>query len=426
MVTKIRISYVTNDLAMKGLTPHIGSPRYAATGSTAWKKVANTGSALWLDTGDIDAAKRNWHTEFAALTTNNSLLKKEVTKGIYDSLIRESAAKLRHAEPGIGHRHLMQELAFILNARHALKLIDLFDAHVSVELHTDFGDDADRSVEYAQRYFAVCPERFYIKIPLTPAGLVAAARLHRLDVPVNLTLGFSARQNYLAARFAQPEFVNVFLGRLNSFVADNQLGSGLYVGEKATLATQRRILKLRESGKTRSHLIAASLRQADQIASLAGVDVLTMPPKVAEGYKAAPAYNLESQVQNDPAVELAPGIDPDDVNLSSLWEIPPAFESAVDEIMELDPRTLDPSDMRIHFETAGFGDLFPRWTADDFQTIAADGKIPVYEKWKTALAEKQIGLDALMNTSAFYAFDTDQKTLDRHIQKLIRPDQYQP
>jgi transaldolase len=159
-----------------------------------------------------------------------------VQTGTYDGLIAE-AADLLFSFPDLTEREFMLEMAFILNATHGLRLVERFDAHVSVEEHTDLAHDIERSVEYARRYYAVCPERFYVKIPFTPAGLLATRRARQEGIPVNHTLGFSARQNYVITRVAWPNFVNVFLGRLNGFIAENDLGSGEYVGEKATLAS---------------------------------------------------------------------------------------------------------------------------------------------------------------------------------------------
>ena len=50
------------------------------------------------------------------------------------------------------------------------------------------------------------------------------------------------------------------------------------------------------------------------------------------------------------------------------------------------------------------------WTDQDYDD---------YEKWKDRLAKKEIGLDALMNLSAFYSFATDQKALDDRIESLL-------
>src|SRR5439155_10000355 len=129
-----------------------------------------------------------------------------------DNLVAEAAAVVRGAAPGISPKDLILEIAFILNAHHGLRLVERFDAMVSVELHTDLAGDVERTVAYGKRYIAICPERFYVKVPLTPAGLLSARQLIAAGVPINFTLGFSARQNYLAALLTKPTFVNVFLG----------------------------------------------------------------------------------------------------------------------------------------------------------------------------------------------------------------------
>src|SRR5262249_51439011 len=143
---------------------------------------------------------------------------------------------------------LVREVGFVVNCRVALRLVQRFDVPVSVELHPKLAHDVEASVRFGRRYFAVCPERVLIKLPFTAARCLATRQLSRLGLPVNFTLGFSVRENYLAARIARPAYVNVFLGRLNAFVTDNHLGPGENVGEKAALAPQRCLLDLRRSG----------------------------------------------------------------------------------------------------------------------------------------------------------------------------------
>ena len=123
----------------------------------------------WLDTGDIDSAAELWVNEFTALTTNNTLLNAEVQKGIYDDLIAEAAKVLS----GVDRRTLIVEIAFFLNARHGLRLVQRFGANVSVELHTDLAHDVvERSVYYGRRIHAICPDSFVVKVPLTPSGAI--------------------------------------------------------------------------------------------------------------------------------------------------------------------------------------------------------------------------------------------------------------
>ena len=253
-------------------SPPISSVRDSFPQSELWARAAKAGTGLWLDTGDIEAAQKLWTREFVALTTNNTLLNKEVQKGIYDSLVPEAAAMLRESNPNISEREVVLEIAFILNAVHGLKLVQTFDADVSVELHTDLAHDATASYEYGKRFAAIEPDRFIVKVPLTPAGIVAARRLSDEGVRLNFTLGFSARQNYAIARLARPTLVNVFMGRLNAFVKDNGLGDGVNVGEKATLASQRMLRSISEPTRQ----IGASIRNGQQVADLIGLDVMTL------------------------------------------------------------------------------------------------------------------------------------------------------
>lgn len=404
----------------EGFTHQFGKPAVAVKDDPEWRKVRDAGTRLWLDTGDIDEAGKLWNSSFDALTTNNTLLNKEIQKGIYDDLIAKAARVVRDAAPKISEQDLILEIVFILNAHHALRLVDRFDAFISVELHTDLAGDVERTVAYGKRYFAICPERFYVKVPLTPAGYLGARQLVHAGIPLNFTLGFSARHNHAAALLTQPDYVNVFLGRLNSVVADNKLGDGRNVGEKATLATQRALLDLRKAGRAKSKLIAASIRSGAQIGDLAGVDVFTMPTKAAAEYRAKPKAKVTSQVANDPEVPLASGVTLAQFNGETLWTVPQKFKDAVEDLLRKDLDALKPEDIQTHFEKAGFGDFLPRWSAADIQTATKDGKIPVYATWKDRLASGEIGLDALMNLSALYSFATDQKALDDRIRSLLK------
>ena len=168
--------------------------------SPFWEKLTASGTEIWLDTGDIDEASKLWCSEMTALTTNNTLLNKEIQKGIYDDLIIEANKLLKSLD--VNTRII--EIAFILNAHHGLKLVEKFGGKVSVELHTDMANDIERSVWYAQRFYDICPSNFIVKIPLTPSGYIATRKIREKNIPVNFTLNFSARQNLIAAVFSKP------------------------------------------------------------------------------------------------------------------------------------------------------------------------------------------------------------------------------
>jgi transaldolase len=97
-----------------------------------WQQLRHVGSRLWFDTGNIEEAQQRWTREFSALTTNNTLLNKEIQTGRYDSLILK-IDDLLSSYPNMTNKQIILEIAFVLNAWHALRLVEQFDAYVSVE-----------------------------------------------------------------------------------------------------------------------------------------------------------------------------------------------------------------------------------------------------------------------------------------------------
>ena len=398
------------------------APAAKGADEPAWQALRAHAFRLWLDTGDLDEAAALWSPQLAGLTTNNTLVNQEVQTGAHDELIRRAGAEIRSAAHSLLEEELVREVGFVVNCRVALRLVERFDAPVSVELHPALAHDVAASIRFGRRYFAVCPERFLIKLPFTAAGCLATRQLSRLGVPVNFTLGFSVRQNYLAARLARPAYVNVFLGRLNAFVADNNLGSGVNVGEKTALATQRCLLELRRQGDAAVPLlIGASIRSPEQLAALAGVDVLTIPPKVAmafrERYRQAP-IPLSRQVENDPPVTLSPPHDLSRTGLETLWTLSDGFRRYVDGLTDRDVESLTPAALVDAAREQGIS-LFHRWTDEEWQQISHDGKIPPLGRWSARLAEGSVGLDDLMSAAALASFTTDQAALDARIRRFL-------
>ncbi len=383
----------------------------------AWAALRALGTELWLDTGDLDAARELWTDDFSNLTTNNTLINKEVQKGLFDEAIPLIGRVLRDAAPSLSLDALVTEVGFVLNCRTALRLVSAFDARVSVELHPAMAHDAALSTEYGRRYYAVCPERFIVKVPLTPAGFLAARALSQDGIPVNYTLGFSARQNVLAAAFSRPTYVNIFMGRLNSFVADHGLGSGENVGERATMASQRALREGRERRGWQTSQIGASMRSGAQVRSLAGLDVYTMPVAAAQEYLRAYEADprpVESQLDADFPVEA--GSMP---VLDVLWREDAGVYAAAEALAGADTDGWTGADLAGFVRDHGAPDLFRAWTGDESAQIRADGKVPSWNRWKQALTAGEVALDDLMTQSALQAFVVDQEQLDGRIRRLL-------
>ncbi|MHC4982569.1 MAG: transaldolase family protein [Planctomycetota bacterium] len=403
----------------RDFSPQFGRRREMFESNPSWRRLKELGSELWLDTGSLRDAEGLWAAEFSALTTNNTLLNKEVKEGTYDKLIPEAHRLLQAA--GLAGGRLKLEMAFILNAKHALKLVEKFDAYVSVEEHTDLAGEVEPAVAYARRYHEICRDRFIIKIPFTAAGLLATRRLSREGIAVNHTLGFSARQNYVIARIARPAFVNVFLGRLNSFVADNKLGDGTYVGERATLASQRAVSELRRSHGSPSRQIGASFRAGEQIRDLAGIDVMTMPPDVARQFLELriPPAEITNRTGEDYRPPLRDGVDGSAVGLHTLWDVGHQLVSCADALEQENLDAFTPDDLVGFFADHGCGDLLARWSDEQRKTSAIEGKIPELDNWREELKSGEVALDALMNLAGLNSFAHDQEEMDKHVRDVL-------
>jgi transaldolase len=234
-----------------------------------------------------------------------------------------------------------------------------------------------------------------------------------------MTLEFSARQNYLAARFSNPSYVNVFLGRLNADVADNQLGSGNLAGEKATLASQAGVDEVNGELKSRPPVrqIAASLRSADQAPALAGVDVFTMPLKVAEGVLANPPQGWKSRKGENyqPEIDLKGAAR--EAGSQVLWEIEEGLKKLARSLDELPPRT--PAELVRRAREAGIKNLFPEFSKADEAALAGGGKIPKHAAWKERIARGELAIDTLLNAAGYFSFAKDQQALDDRIRGLL-------
>lgn len=407
-----KLAALAAEIVMEGFAG-AGSAEFES--QPAYSALVSAGSELWLDTGELEAARKVWARELHGLTTNNNLINKVVQTGAVDATVTKITNRMRQSFPGISSSDLIIEAAFILNATIALNLVEAFGAKVSVELHPDLSHDWQASVAFGKRYYALNQQHFIVKVPMTPDGFIAVRKLSEAGVPVNFTLNFSARQNYFAALFSRPRYVNVFLGRLGNLLEDNGLGSSENVGEHVTLVSQEYIEQLRAKQRTPTQQIAASIRSGQQIEHLAGVDVLTMPPKAAQEYLTEGAYRsraIKRRSSSDFQVQLT--VD-DQVarKLSVLWDVPDNFkEFTADAVAQGDTIGSGAGLLELA-RRHGVNDFFREWTPEELEQIQQGGKIPNWTQWSPTTAA-----DEMMSVAALQSFAKDQKELDDRIARL--------
>ncbi|MRR19515.1 transaldolase [bacterium] len=376
-----------------------------------WQSLRSTGTELWLDTGDMIEAEANWTAEMTALTTNNTLLNNEIQKGIYDDFIPSALKLVSHLPVD----EQVKEIAFIINARHGLRLAHKFGGMVSVELHTDTAHDIDAIVSYGLRYWELCPGQFVVKVPYTPEGLIGARRLREAGVRINFTLEFSARQNALVTLVARPDYLNVFLGRIGAFIADNKIGDGSGAGENAVLSSQAWVTRLSAENRWKTRQIAASLRNYTQLDLLAGTDVYTIPPKVAAAGRQSLPGLFESRLGRHYDVPLS-----DDaalLGIEKFWEVPKSVVELGRSLNADVPSSGEELVQRAH--KAGLGEMFPLMSREDNERLTAEGKIPVLASWRDRIINGELAPDTILTLAGLASFTADQRQLDDRIRGLI-------
>lgn len=376
-----------------------------------WESLRSTGTELWLDTGDMPEAEANWSSEFSALTTNNTLLNKEIQKGIYDVFISEAKSIVRD----LPHEDRVKEIAFILNARHGLRLAQKFRGYVSVELHTDTAHDIKAIFNYGKRYHEICPEQFIVKVPLTAEGLIGARMLKDAGVKVNFTLGFSARQNVLITLLARPDYVNVFMGRIGSYMIDNKLGDGTGAGEMAVIASQNWVTGLSAENPWQTKQIAASIRHQSQLELLAGIDVFTIPPKVAAAGHSELSGKFTSRTHENYEVSMFDSAKK--AHIDKFWKVDSKVQKLSARLAAKVPTSA--AELVHAAQDEGCEDMFPFLSKEEKGFIAADGKIPVHTRWEKKIAEGKIAPDTLLTLAGLASFTADQQSLDERIRGII-------
>ena len=407
-----RLDEVIHALAcekIKGNAPQVTSDPLLA-------RLNSLGSEVWVDTGELEKAQEIWKVEMSALTTNNTLANQVVQSGVMDQVIEHTIKKIREEGLELSEEELVLEVGFVINCKIALRLVQAFKVNVSVELHPKVSRNIERTLHYGRRYFRVCPENFIVKVPLTPEGYLAVRKLNQENIPINFTLGFSARQNYLAARLSNPKFVNVFLGRLNQVVIEHEAGTGDQVGEKVALATQNALIDIREKFKeVHSRLIGASIRNGDQVAFLAGLDILTIPPKAISEFQGS--GKSVDQVVTHLNKEITAGIDVEHrltKRFPCLWELTDHFISFVEALVSQDSLDEMKGEELVTFCRKYGVNLFHSFSKADLKQIYDRGKIPSLDNWSETIA-----LDDLMTQSALQSFTKDQNALDDRIRSFI-------
>ena len=250
---------------------------------------------------------------------------------------------------------------------------------------------------------------------LTAEGLIGARLLKDSGVKVNFTLGFSARENVLITKISRPDYVNVFLGRIGAYMINNKLGDGSGAGEKAVISSQNWVTGLTAENPWQTKQIAASLRNHNQLDLLAGVDVFTMPPKVAAEGKKELSGKFTSRTHENYDASIFDSAK--NAHIEKFWEVDDKVLKLAERLSSKIPSTGVELIHIAHEE--GCEDLFPSLSKEEKAFIVSDGKIPVHSRWENKIIEGKLAPDTLLTLAGLASFTSDQEKLDQRIRGII-------
>ena len=166
--------------------------------------------------------------------------------------------------------------------------------------------------------------------------------------------------------------------------------------------------------------IGASFRAGEQVRDLAGIDVMTMPPKVAAQFLGLELdlNILTSRLETEYKPGINENVDENLFALPTLWEVDEKLVECIDELEEENIDEFTPDDLMDFFEDYDCDDILVRWTDDQVKTSLKEGKIPKLSNWKDPLESGQIGLDSLMNLAGLNHFRSDQQEMDKRVKKV--------
>ncbi|MDW8095288.1 MAG: fructose-6-phosphate aldolase [Aquificaceae bacterium] len=144
----------------------------------------------------------------------------------------------------------------------AKEILKLVDGPVSLET---VSPDADGMVKEG-KMLAELGDNVVVKIPMTPEGMKAVARLESEGIPTNVTLVFSPSQALIAAKVGA-SYVSPFVGRVDDVSNDGMK----LIRDIKTIFDNYNI--------TETEIIVASVRHPMHVveAALIGADICTMP-----------------------------------------------------------------------------------------------------------------------------------------------------
>lgn len=237
------------------------------------------------DTGDLEAIKK--YTPRDA-TTNPSLITAAAQMPQYQDIVDDTLKAARESLGDDAPASEVVSLAFDrLAVSFGLKILDIIPGRVSTEVDARLSYDTEATIAKGRDLIAqyeaagVDRNRILIKIASTWEGIQAAAVLEKEGIHCNLTLLFGLHQAIACAENGIT-LISPFVGRiLDWYKADT--GRDSYEShEDPGVLSVTAVYEYYKKFGYKTEVMGASFRNMGEITELAGVDLLTISPKLLE------------------------------------------------------------------------------------------------------------------------------------------------
>lgn len=231
------------------------------------EKLISYNTDIVADTGDIDLIKKYRPLD---VTTNPSLILSVSKDNRFKNLLNSND---------------LEETLVNFGATISKEI----DGYISTEIDPNHNYNIDKIISLSEKIIylyeqkGVDKNRILIKIAATWEGIKAAEILEKKGIKCNMTLIFSLEQA-LACAQANVTLISPFVGRITDYFKSK--GHVINdIEDDYGIKSVKEIYNYFKSNNYKTIIMAASFRNIEQIKTLAGLDKLTISPKLLEELK---------------------------------------------------------------------------------------------------------------------------------------------
>ncbi len=239
-------------------------------------------TTIVADTGDFQLIKKYQPQDS---TTNPSLILQASIEPKYKYLMDDAVHYARKA-PGDTKQKLREGLKKVF-VNFGLEILKIVPGRVSTEVDARLSFRIFDTISYAKGLIGlyekegISRERVLIKIAATWEGIQAAVILEKEGIHTNLTLLFCLTQA-IACADARVTLISPFVGRILDWYKKEKGLEAIPAEQDPGVHSAREIYHYYHKFDYSTEIMGASFRNKEEIMALAGIDLLTISPRLLE------------------------------------------------------------------------------------------------------------------------------------------------